>query len=1849
MNRRVGEFQINKTILLKPDFAIYAATCLKEKKPVLLKTSVSEYPRIEELSRLKYEYHLLSRLSSNRIIKPIELQKEGNSYLLIMEICKGISLDELMKAEPMTPTKFLKIGISLAETMNEIHKNNIVMGEVVPGVFFIDPTTLHAVVISLGSSFNTEGSRDSQIKLDSTQLPYISPEFTGRVNLKIDHRSDIYSLGIILYEMAAQKLPFQSSDAMELIHKHIVQLPTPPCELSGSCPKPISDIIMKCLAKIPEERYQSIHGLKNDLEICLRQLQTVGSIDPAFTPGQLDFHETFRIPDRLYGRKNELALLEKMYKEASTGRAKVLLISSNPGNGKTALVKELSKTVVCKKGFAVTGRFEQAQQHIPLSAISMAIKVFINQLLKEKDENLAFYKTKIMEALSVNGQVLVDVIPELELIIGKQVPVTKLEGEENRARLVQFMLRLIQVLSQKDYPLVMFLDDLQWADPTSLNCIKEILHDKRFSYLLLIGAYRPHEAISSLSNFIQEIQEVENVQLIELNPLTVDDILSIVTDTLFCKEDRGRALAELLHRKTNGNPFFLNQLLRTLFEEEYLTFDVDAKAWKWELEKLQKLELSENVVDLMIDKIKQFPIETQNIMSLAAAIGTKFSTHFLAKVSELSIKDTLIRLQPVIKAELIRSEQKEYHIGMEDDSEHDEHDVIFSFVNSKIHQASDLLIDANEKLQQHYRIGSQLVDEWQRNKDNDSILFELLIHLNQAHSLITNLESRKKLAKLNLEASLKSKNSAAYQLADELITCARSLLPMYSWETDYELTYSIYLESTECAFLQKKFEIIEDLSKQILDHAKTKIDKGRLYIVKMAYHTNASEYSKSLEMGLVCAELFGIKIPRHPSLPAILWNYFKVKRRLNKRKIAELEFLPEIQDPEMIFIMKLMMMIIPGAFLIDKHLLAYVTILGMDLSLKHGNCEVTGSIYSGFCIVLQTISKDYTTAFELTSLALKLAEKTHIHKSCCRVYFVMAMLINHWTQPLKKTAEYLNKCYLHGLDSGELFFLSYITVFFGFADGTYFFDIPEANKRLQEYANLAYSSKNAQAIRSHRLRTQLLLQLSNQNYRGLSLTDENFNEEAFHEELINNDQFKPVYQGFATFKAMLYYFFGHYQKGVDIIEASRGSRDAVKHFVTQRDQLFFHTMNILGIYEAASKWQQRKHMKRIKKNLKVLALWTHFCPANNIHRQDLIKAELARVLGQYDKAFHSYDEAIRHATENNFLGEAGLANELAGKLYLQLGKTSLAKVYIREAHYAYYRWGALSKTSQLKELYPQILEGKSAGELSSEESSHEMFDMAAVLRASAVLSKEIYLDKVLSEVLRVLIVEAGANRAIFLMEQDGRWVIQGEKRANQEETQVLLALPFDQHAERLCTPIVNFVLRTHEKVIINDVQADSMFSNDFYLNENHVKAVLCIPVIYQGKMSAILYLENTAAKDVFSADKIKILEMLSAQIATSIENSMLYSRLEQYNRNLENKVQERTIEIQQKNAELANTLDELKNTQNHLIEAEKLAALGQLIAGIAHEVNTPLGAVRASAMNARESIKIIMNALPKFVKDLNDDKLEIFSSLISLAIDPHQVPMTSREERQVKKTLTALFESNGIPNAHSIAEGLVEMGIYHDATELLKPLGEDNISLLNFAGNLSGVFKNNQNVLFAVEKASKIVFALKAYIHQDKSEEMKKADIVEGMESVLTLYHHQLKQNINVERSFQNIPKIPCRLHELNQVWTNLIHNALQAMNNKGNIEIKIFPEDNWVVVQIIDSGQGIPEDVKPRIFTPFFTTKGRGEGSGLGLSISKKIIEAHGGEISFDSAPGRTVFSVKLPIAEQLQPTQTTEQLISS
>ncbi|MCA1992140.1 MAG: AAA family ATPase, partial [Coleofasciculus sp. S288] len=1988
----------------------------------------------------------------------------------VMEDFGGIALSNYITSSegktcpfliPDALSEFLNIAIQIAETLKGLYSYRIIHKDIKPHNILINPETKQIKLIdfSISSLLPRENQEIQNPNLLEGTLAYMSPEQTGRMNRGIDYRSDFYSLGVTFYELLTGQLPFQSNDAMELVHCHIAKIPTPPIEVNPSIPQSLNDIVLKLMAKTAEERYQSAVGIKHDLEQCWEYYSTQGSIT-TFKLGIRDIPDRFVIPEKLYGREAEVATLLAAFErvagredggtrgrgDAETRRHRdaeieentqskivrlsahaevqnpkskieLMLVAGFSGIGKTAVVNEVHKPIVRQRGYFIKGKFDQFKRDIPFSAWVQALQNLIRQLLTETADEVQKWKAKLLKALGENGQVIINVIPELEFLIDKQPPVPELEGSAAQNRFNLLFQKFIRVFAIKEHPLVIFLDDLQWADSASLKLMQLLLSETETRYLLLIGAYRDNEVSPAhpLMLTLDEIRKAKDdkqdacpiVNQITLAPLDQPSLNRLIADTLSCPPEQAVPLTELVLAKTKGNPFFSNQFLKSLYEDGLISFDFSQSSlskgrWQYDIAQVRALTVSDDVVEFLALQLQKLSITTQAVMKLAACIGNQFDLATLAIVHEKSQAETAADLWRALQEGLVIPISEGYKFFQSDANESTRYPdatqtviekepespqspitnyqspitnhqlPIYKFLHDRVQQAAYFLIPEDQKQLTHLQIGRLLLSNTPE-EERDEKIFDIVNQLNIGVELITHQTEREELAKLNLIAGRKAKTSTAYAAAVQYLTVGMKLLAADSWQTQYELTLALHEETTEAAFLSGDLEQMEELADSVLQQAKTLLDKVKVYEVKIQARISQSKPLLAVNTALAVLKLFGMEFPEQPSPLDIQRRLEETASNLAGKRIEDLIELPMMKEPEKLAVMRILSSVASASYRAAPELLVLIAFKQVNLSIKYGNVPLSAFAYATYGMILCGVVLDIESGYQFGELALSVLSRFHSQELKAKTFLVVGFLIGHWKEHIRNTLTLFQAGYQSGLESGDLEYSSYCASFY--CKHSYFMgkDLTVLEKDMKNYGNSIEQLRQTTTIYYHKIFQQTVSNLIGHADDTIRLIGDFYNEEQFLPLHLEENDRNAVNFLFLN-KLILCYLFGHFPQAVENAVEAEKYLDSITGMYAVPLFHFYDSLAQLAVYAESSPSEQKSIVEKVVANQEKMKTWADCAPMNHLHKFYLVEAERYRVLESYVEAMDYYDKAIALAKEHEYINEEALANELAAKFYLSWGKEKIASVYLTDAYYAYARWGAEAKVEDLEQRYPQLLApilnqkmsrqtSGTVGSLSVEGSA--ILDLATVLKASQALSGEIQLDKLLSRLMQVALENAGAEKCILILSKAGKLAIEATQVNGMAEATVLQSIPVEQSQE-LPVTLINYVDRTSETIVLDDARTETTFAADSYIIQHQLKSVLCTPLLNQGKLIGILYLENNLISGAFTSDRLEVLNVLSSQAAISIANAQLYTEVRESERRLAqyleampvgvsvhtptgeiyyanqaarqllgmNVLQDanaeqlsqayqvyragtnqlyptdqlpivrslsgqrakaddlelhqpdkiipldvsttpifdetgnlvyaiatfqdisdrkqsekllteynRTLELQvtERTQELKNTLNHLKATQDELIQSEKMAALGQLVAGVAHEINTPLGAIRSSVTNIAEFLSENLEQLPKFFQTLSKERQRDFFTLMQKSIQ-QPISLSTKEKRQIKKDLKAQLESHSIANADSLASTLVTIRVY-DGIEPFLPLfnAPDSETILKTAYQFATLQRSTRTITTAIDRAAKVVFALKSYARYDQSGEKVQAQVVEGIETVLILYHNQLKQGVDVIKNYEkSLPSIQCYPDELNQVWTNLIHNALQAMNNQGTLTIDVRQQNGNLLVSIRDSGQGIPPEIMPRIFEPFFTTKPAGEGSGLGLDIVKKILEKHEGKISVESEPGQTTFTVSLPI----HPTNTIE-----
>ncbi|MEY3867732.1 MAG: hypothetical protein RLZZ338_1623 [Cyanobacteriota bacterium] len=1786
-------YQITEKLHNSSRTLVYRALRVSNSQPVIIKLLRQEYPTFSELVQFRNQYTITRNLNIPTIIQPYSLQSYKNGYALVMEDFGGISLAKYIQTQPLKITQFLPIAIVIANTLHQLHQQRIIHKDIKPANILINPTTQEIKLIdfSIASLLPRETQEIQNPNVIEGTLAYISPEQTGRMNRGIDYRSDFYSLGVTFFELLTGEIPFVSDDIMELIHCHIAKIPPTIHSINPEIPPVLSEIVAKLMAKNAEERYQSALGLEYDLEICLRQLEETGEITN-FPLGQRDARDRFLIPEKLYGRELEVKMLLEGFDRVAKGKSELMLVAGFSGIGKTAVVNEVHKPIVRQRGYFIKGKFDQFNRNIPFNAFVQAFRDLIGQLLSENDTQLEQWRTNIQQTLGANAQVIIEVIPELEKIIGQQPPVMELTGSSAQNRFNLLFSNFVKLFTKKEHPLVIFLDDLQWADLASLKLMELLMSEGESRYLFFLGAYRDNE-VSSVHPFMQKLEEMRKmgvtIQTITLGDLKINDINQLIGDTLNCVAELAQILTNLVYTKTQGNPFFTTQLIKAFYEDNLIKFNQNLGYWECEIARIKTLTLTDDVVEFMALRLQKLATETQNFLKLAACIGNQFDLETLAIVYEKSVTETASDLWKALQEgwilpqgevyKFFLSQEQELVGGNEVPSSNEvlttNPQVHYKFLHDRVQQAAYSLIPENQKPTIHWQIGRSLLHSLSEQTLAEKI-FAVVNQLNQGVALCSDPIQRESIIQLNLQAGCKAKESIAYEAAISYFKHGISLLTPQCWEEQYELSFDLHRHLVEAEHLNGNFEGVEKLIDDLLVRAKSNIERADLYNILVVQYTLKGNYNEAIEAGKKGLYFLGIEIPQDNFSLAIDAEFQTIRDCLGERKIDSLLHLEIMSQPDQKTAIKLLLNLDAPTYISGTWDLYMLTSLkGVRLSLQYGNAPESVKAYANYGLILGTVFGDYQTGYEFGLMGYKLSEILQNQGQKCRASLLLSSWLHSWSKPITGASQIALAGYQAGLESGELQFAGYNL--FCRASILYFKG-KKLDEILEQIGDLLPFVEKTQ----NQLAQEVLWAVE---FAVFNLLGENQTKQKWQ---------SPFALGvYHTYQGQTLYLLKQPEVALKHIREAEKFAPAIVGFVTSGEYHFYAPLIFLQCWKNIPENREAQDWQIIENHLQKLKTWTDSCSENFRHKYLLVQAEIARFHQDFINAIENYDRAISLAKENGYIQEEALANELAAKFYLDWGKEKLAQSYMMEAYYCYFRWGARAKIADLEKRYPQLLTpifqqqnlafshqetiGDWGTVISDSSGKNILLDFASVMKAAQAISSEIELEKLLATLMEIVIANAGSQTGSLILYQEEQWLVIA--RANQEQTEVL-EIPLEQ-CQDLPQSLIYSVARSQELGVFDNLSSGNQFAGDSYIITHQPKSVLCTPISKQGEVIGILYLENNLTEGAFTRDRVETLQLLTAQAAISLENARLYQKIDNYSHNLEAEVARKTEDLNQKAQDLEKTLKNLKSTQAQLIQSEKMSSLGQLVSGIAHEINNPVTFIIGNLTHTEIYVKNLLSLLSLYQQEYPEA-----SAVIQAKIEEIELEF-----------------------------------IWEDLTKILESMkaGSDRIS--------------------------QIILSLRNFSRLDESE-MKAVDLHHGIDSTLLILQKRFKGNgnqpeIQVIKDYGNLPNVTCYASQLNQVFLSLITNAIDALKDSSklvkNPQLMIrteVRENNQVRISFADNGVGIPPHIQERIFDPFFTTKPVGKGTGLGLAVSYAIVKKHHGKLTCHSTVGvGTEFQIEIPI----------------
>ncbi len=1428
--------------------------------PILLVAAEQNSPGCVE--RLEHEYALKSELAADWAARPVALAHDSGRMTLVLEDPGGEPLDGLLDA-PLELGGFLRLGLGIAAALGKAHQRGLVHKDLKPAHILVNRKTGEVKLTGFGIASRLLRERQAPAPPETIAgtLPYMAPEQTGRMNRSIDARSDLYALGVTFYRMLTGALPFSASDPMDWVHCHIARKPVPPADRLQTIPAPVSAIILKLLAKTAEERYQTAAGVASDLRRCLAEWEARGRIDD-FPVGQHDTPDRLLIPEKLYGRAREVeTLLAAFDRVIKSGAPELVLVSGYSGIGKSSVVNELHKVLVPPRGLFASGKFDQYKRDIPYATLAQAFHSLVRPLLGKSDDELSGWRDALLETLGPNGRLMTDLVPELKLIIGDQPPVPELPPQDAQRRFQLMFRRFIGVFARPEHPLALFLDDLQWLDAATLDLLEDLLTRSDLQHLMLIGAYRDNE-VDAVHPLRQKLDAVKNagakVAEITLAPLAREHLGQLIADALRCEPTRAAPLAQLVHEKTGGNPFFAIQFISSLAEEEMLVFDHDAARWSWDLDRIYAKRYTDNVVDLMVGKLVRLPADTQNALQLLACLGNSTEVTRLSIVLGRSEEQVHAALWPAVRQELV-----ERLAGA------------CRFAHDRVQEASYSLIPEDLRSEAHLRIGRLLAAHIPPEKREEAI-FDIVSQLDRGAALITSRDEREQLAELNLLAGKRAKASTAYASALTYLLTGATLLPEDSWECRHELTFELELLRAECEFLTGAMAAADERLTGLSTRAANTVERASVACLHIDLYTTLAQSSRAIAVGLDYFRRLGIEWSPHPTDEDVRREYDRIWSQLGSRSIEDMLELPLMTDPASLATIDVLTKVAPAAFtLMEANFHALAICWAANLSLERGNSDGSCDIYVRLGFIAGDRFGDYKAGSRFGKVGCELVERRGLKRFQARTYLLFAHFLIPYTQHVRAARDLLHRGFEVANKIGDLMFV-------GWYSGLYLIENllasgePLSEVQREAERGLAFAQKAQLVHVAYIVQTHLELI---RTLRGLTRKFGSFDDEEFGDaRFARNPNSAFAEWLYCIRKVQARFHAGDYASAIEA--ATRAQRHRASGYIYQvADLRFYSALSHAAVCDTAD--QREAHFAALCGHHRQLEIWAEQCPENFENRAALVGAEIARLEGRDVDAMRLYQQGIRSARVNRFVQNEALAYELAARFYAARGFDEIAHLYLRNARYGYLRWGADGKVRLLDQSHPQLKhQPPIAGPTSTIGAPVEHLDLATVIKVSQAVSSEIVLEKLLDTLMRTAIEQAGAERGLLIVSEENEQRIAAEAITSGDT--IIVRLP-DQPVTTTALPeaLVRTVLRTREAVILDDAAVEPAFAADPYIRQRQGRSILCLPLINQSSLIGVLYLENNLAPRVFAPARIAVLKLLASQAAIALENSRLYGDLQE--------------------------------------------------------------------------------------------------------------------------------------------------------------------------------------------------------------------------------------------------------------------------------------------------------------------------------------------------------------------------------
>lgn len=1480
MNNLTG-YDIIEQLYSSDKIVVLRAVRKADNLPVVLKMLKAEYPEPQDIARLNYEYDLLKQLNIPEIIRVYNLEVQQNHFALVLEsVSNSATLRTYLNSHQLNIVAFLRLAIQIADALDKIHEAGIIHKDINPDNILVigEGEAIKILDLSLATQLSEEEHEITNSELLEGTLPYISPEQTTRMNRPIDRRTDLYSLGITFYEMLVGHRPFDAKDAIEWVHSHIAKQPMAPHKLISSIPEMVSLIVLKLLAKSAEDRYATAYGLKADLEEVLIAWQKNHRI-PNFELGKKDRRGIFQIPQKLYGREAEIKTLLNAFDNVSKGQRELLLIAGYTGVGKSSLINEIQKPIVKLHGYFTSGKYENYNREVPYAGLIQAFKNLINQILAGNKQRIEGWQQDILKVISPNAQVIINVIPELEKLVGKQPPVVELPPAESRTRFEMVFFDFVSVFAKKEHPLVIFMDDLQWADSGSFNLISQLMKNTELKYFLLLGAYRDNEITAThplalmLENFNKEHLPYKEIQL---KPLSINNLKQLVSDTLQTTQEI-QSLTDLIMEKTAGNPYFVNLFLNMLYKTRQLSFD-PAHDWVFDIDAIKNSPITDNVVDLVISEIGKLSPETQELLRFAACIGTDFNLESLRQLTDKPADEITSLLWPALKEKWILQLGESYK-QMTKNVYGNQLNIQYRFSHDNVKHTLYSLTDSATRLEVHYKLGHNLLKEYQQGHEEN--LFTITQHFSACLEKIQDPEEKIALAKLFYHAANQMKLSISYDMAIKHYENALQLLGPDCWQQQYNLTMDIYNNLAISNYLSGSFEKSNTLFEEVITRAKTPLDKAQIYNFRaLAYNAHA-QYADAIAACEEGLRILGVKIPKQPGKFLLIRTWIKIKWALRNKSINDLLDLPIMQDPHKITIMELLEKLATTSYMNSPNNFnkpTYAIMLAVWNSMKYGNHSNSAITYTLFGQI-EIVRGNVERAYQFSQLAIKLCERFQ-NINLPIVYLIAITRIFSWKLPYKEIINYAVKAFDLSYETGQMY-------------GRQFSGITMV--AMMNFANLPISEvdkKIKDLFADHQLTYNQDITRFLTNFREYIRILRNEGGEADYQSYVAdiNAQSKiraPILGivGTKLQEINLAYMFEDWTQVMKVVQETEKTfmKKPLNTMMAAPGYYFNYALTMLSLYHEASFFKRLAYRRKLNKILTQMNIWQSNCPSNFAPLYYLVKAGIiSEVKNNINLALKDYEAALELSRQTDRILIQAIAHEFIARCFLRRQQYRSARSYIQDAYAAFQQAGYGSKMGILRRNFPEIISKTDVVSKSTSTSYHStsVLDVDTVLKSAQTISGQMKLEKLLETLIAIVMENAGAQRSVLLLVENGRLIVEAEGKI--EEKSIILQKEPIESREDLALSIIQYVENTQEPVVLGNVSAEGGYTEDPYVIQTNPSSILCTPILYKNYLFGILYLENNLVCDAFTQKHLELLKVLSSQIAISLENARLYSAYDQF-------------------------------------------------------------------------------------------------------------------------------------------------------------------------------------------------------------------------------------------------------------------------------------------------------------------------------------------------------------------------------